>query len=57
MPEEDPNESGISEKEEVKLSEVDDKGYPCWRNKAKIELDVEPVRGENNDWIGFWIKT
>ena len=52
IPEEGVKESELSEKEEGRLSEVDESCFALWRNNAEIKLDVDLVQ-EDDDWIAF----
>ena len=57
IPEEGLSEIGISEIEEGRFSEIDEWGFACWRNNAEIELDVDLVLEEENNFIKLDLKT
>ena len=46
-------ENEIERKEEF---QTDDLGCGSWRNKAEIELDVDLVREQADNWIGCYLK-
>ena len=50
-------ENGRSEKEEQGvLSEADDCDFAWWRNNGEIEVAVDILRDEHDDWIGLDLK-
>ena len=53
---EDLSEKGKPEREEGKLSEVEELSYAFRRFNADIELDVDLVIEENDDCIGLELK-
>ena len=56
-PEEGLSGSGNSTNVEKRFSEVDEWGCACWRNNAEIDFEIDPVREEDDDWIGPDLKT
>ena len=55
-PEEVLSESGISEREDGRLLEVDVLGCANWLYNAEIELDIDLVREEDAICIGLNLK-